>query len=253
MKRIAIVLASGSGRRFGKQPRRADDSDLPKQFLPLAGKPILLHSLKAFEASPLIDELLVVVQRQYLEMAKDLIAAEDIQKPVALIAGGRERYDSSYAGVLAIEAEEAHVLIHDAARPLVSQAIIERCVFALNTFSAACPAIACSDTIATVVQGPAGTELLAGSLERAALRQMQTPQAFSKSLLLKAFGLFWADPARQATDDAGIVLRYLPEQRIAIVPGEASNLKITHPHDLALAELLLNTPPEGFIGRVQGP
>jgi 2-C-methyl-D-erythritol 4-phosphate cytidylyltransferase len=232
MRTVAVVLAAGSGSRFG--------GSRPKHLAKLGGKSILEHSVSAFDRAPSIDEVLVVV-------AEDLVLATTAdltghRKLCGVIAGGVARTDSTQAAIAAIAASadsECKVLLHDAARPLVPQEAIANCVAALDTHQAAAVVVPSSDTIVEVIDGKVRRVLPRSELFRA-----QTPQGFLLSVISRAYELASADPGfaqMAATDDCGVLLRYLPDVQIQAVHGSEHNIKITYPADLAIAELLLGS------------
>jgi 2-C-methyl-D-erythritol 4-phosphate cytidylyltransferase len=223
---VAVVLGGGTGTRFG--------AALPKQLLTLNGKTLVEHCVAAFGASPGIDEILLVMPPAYHKEAKRLIG----DQVSAIIGGGATRPDSvrnalAHIGARYDEAETG-VLIHDAARPLVTQRIIADCVKALREHDAIGTAVPTSDTILAVENG-----VIAHVPPRETLYRAQTPQCFRLEIIAKAHALAAADPAFQPTDDCGVVLRYLPDVPVHIVPGSEANLKVTYPTDLAIAEALL--------------
>jgi len=234
---VAVVLGGGTGTRFG--------AALPKQLLTLDGKTLVEHCVAAFagvsrtDGAPGIDEILLVMPRAYHAEAKRLVG----DQVGAIIAGGAARSDSvrnalAYIG-LRYDQAETGVLIHDAARPLVTQRIIADCVAALNEHDAVGTAVPTSDTILTVANG-----VIAHVPPRETLYRAQTPQCFRLATIAKAHALAAADPAFQPTDDCGVVLRYLPDTPVHIVPGSEINLKVTYPSDLAIAEALLRQAAE---------
>jgi 2-C-methyl-D-erythritol 4-phosphate cytidylyltransferase len=237
MKRmVAVILGGGTGTRFG--------AALPKQLLTLNGKTLVEHCVAAFagvsraDDAVGIDEILLVMPPAYHDEAKRLV--ED--QVGAIITGGAARSDSvrnalAYIG-LRYDQAETGVLIHDAARPLVTQRIIADCMEALREHDAIGTAVPTSDTILTVENG-----VIAHVPPRETQYRAQTPQCFRLETILRAHALAAADPAFQPTDDCGVVLRYLPDTPVHIVPGSETNLKITYPSDLAIAEALLTTEP----------
>jgi 2-C-methyl-D-erythritol 4-phosphate cytidylyltransferase len=229
MRTVAVVLAGGAGERFG--PR------VPKQLLTLAGRTLLEHSVAAFERAPGVDAILVVMAAGHAERAARLLAAGGFGKLTKVIAGGETRVDSTRQAIAELGEGECDVLFHDAARPLVDQPTIAGCLDALAGCPAVGVAVPSSDTIAVVSDG-----LMTSVPRRDSLVRLQTPQGFRLSVLRRAHELAAADPAfgdLPATDDCGIVLRYLPEIGVRIVPGSEQNIKITYPRDLRIAEALL--------------
>lgn len=220
-RNIAIILAGGSGSRMGLER--------PKQFLDLAGRPVIAHSIDAFDSHPAIDEVAIVVGESFIAEVEDMVALYGWKKVRKVLPGGKERSDSSLSAIRAYADEaDANLLFHDAARPLVSEAIIDRVTEALKTHEAVGVGIASVDTI---------MELQAdGSIARVPSRRMvqrmQTPQAFRLSVITEAYRRAGADPEFEATDDCGVVLRYLPETPIHVVEGEEHNMKLTYVDDL---------------------
>lgn len=229
---IAAVLAGGVGARMG--------APSPKQLLPLEGRPIIEHSIAAFEASPDVDEIVVLMVDEYVGRIEDLVAEAGFAKVSKVLPGGATRTDTSYAALTAMSAasDDDLALLHDAARPLVRPATIAACVSALGEAGAVGVAVPSADTVVRVVPGRSGGEVIAQTPDRSALRRMQTPQGFRLGVARRAYELAMADPGLVATDDCGVVLRYLPEEEVRIVPGEESNIKVTNPGDVELAETL---------------
>jgi len=231
---VAVVLGGGAGTRFG--------AHLPKQLLTLNGKTLVEHCVAAFagvpriDGAPGIDEILLVMPPAYHDEAKRLVGSQ----VGAVIAGGAARSDSVRNALAHIGARYdpagTGVLIHDAARPLVTRRIIADCLAALKEHDAIGTAVPASDTILAVEDG-----VIAHVPPRETLYRAQTPQCFRLATIAKAHALAAADPAFQPTDDCGVVLRYLPGTPVHIVPGSETNLKVTYPSDLAVAEALLRT------------
>ena len=223
---VAVVLGGGVGTRFG--------AALPKQLLLLDGKTLVEHCVAAFAAAPGVDEILLVMPPAYHEEAKRLVG----DQVSGIIEGGATRSDSVRGALAHIAAahppDETGVLIHDAARPLVTQRIIADCISALNKHDAIGTAVPTADTILAVENG-----VISHVPARETLYRAQTPQCFRLATIAKAHALAAADPAFQPTDDCGVVLRYLPEVPVHIVPGSETNLKVTFPTDFAIAEALL--------------
>jgi 2-C-methyl-D-erythritol 4-phosphate cytidylyltransferase len=249
MRTVAVVLAGGSGQRFG--------SGLPKQLLPLNGRTLIEHSVAAFEEAPDVAAVLVVIATGHSRQVAELLKAGGYQKVMGVIEGGASRPDSTRRAIAELSRtelsrtepgrtepgrtepgrEECDVLFHDAARPLVDQRIIADCVRALRTHEAVGVAVPTSDTIVIV-----DNDVMTSMPRRDRLRRCQTPQGFRLQVIRRAYELAQADPAftdLASTDDCGVVLRYLPEVTIAVVPGSERNLKITYPDDLRVAESLL--------------
>jgi 2-C-methyl-D-erythritol 4-phosphate cytidylyltransferase len=232
MRTVAVVLAGGAGQRFG--------SGLPKQLLPLAGRTLIEHSVAAFEEAPDVAAILVVMAAGHAGQVADLLAADGFGKVMGIIEGGVTRPESTWRAIAELGDEECDVLFHDAARPLVDQRIIADCVAALRTHEAVGVAVPASDTMVIVDDD----NIMTGMPRRDQLRRCQTPQGFRLQVIRRAYELARADPAftdQSSTDDCGVVLRYLPEVPVAVVPGSERNMKITYPHDLRVAESLLRS------------
>ena len=223
MKNYAVILASGIGSRFG--------GDTPKQYLKINNKTIFEYSIEAFEKNKNIDEIIVVVNEKYNEFSKNIISKNNYRKINKVLNGGKLRKDSSYIAVNSINDSSANILIHDCARPLVSQKIIDACIEALSEHYAVGVAIPTSDTIIKV-ENNAIKEIPS----RKDLMQIQTPQCFKLSVIKKAHELSKDDS--DFTDDCGLVLKHNLAP-IHIVEGEDSNIKITYKKDIELAKEIL--------------
>lgn len=222
---VAVLLAGGSGRRMGGPE--------PKQFIKIAGRTILEHSIRAFSQHEGIDEIVIVAHADYIERICQV--ASPYPKVKHVVPGGKERYDSSLAAIRCYQAN-VNLLIHDAVRPLVSQRIISDCLEALKHYKAVDVAIPCTDTIVEV-----NTEgHICHITPRAQLRNVQTPQCFCLETIAEAYRIGLSDPGFITTDDCGVVHRYLPNEPIFVVEGETTNIKVTYPEDLILAEKILS-------------
>jgi 2-C-methyl-D-erythritol 4-phosphate cytidylyltransferase len=237
MRMVAVVLAGGSGQRFG--------AGVPKQLVRLDGRTLIEHCVAAFDQAPGVDEVLVVMPPGRTADAGKLLASSGgagYRKVAAVIEGGTGRPDSARQAIAAIRARlpegeaDCGVLLHDAARPLVDQRIIADCVSALRDADAVGVAVPTSDTIVVASDG-----VMTRMPRRESLLRCQTPQAFRLSVIARAHELAGADPDFTPTDDCGVVLRYLPEVPIRVVAGSEHNIKVTYPRDLAIAEVLLKT------------
>lgn len=224
MKWGAVVVAAGRGTRMG-----ASDN---KPYLTLAGRPVLAHSLEAFGRSPSVESVVIVVAPGEEEKAEAVVRELDpaLRKVRAIVPGGAERQDSVFAGLSALGTEG--VLVHDAARPLVTSEQIEACCREAERHGASALAVPVKDTIK--VEGERG--FMTATPDRSTLWAVQTPQAFVRAELLEAHRLAKAEGAA-ATDDTMLLERM--GRKVAIVRGDYANLKITTPEDLPIAELLL--------------
>ncbi len=229
MRMVAVVLGGGVGQRLG--------AGLPKQLMRLAGRTLIEHCVAAFEQAPGVDEILVVMAGGYTGQVEALLADAGYRKVSAVIEGGVTRPDSTRVALAAIartQPGEAGVLLHDAARPLVDGRIIADCVASLRVHDAAGVAVPASDTMVVTENG-----VMESMPRRETLLRCQTPQCFRLSVITRAHELAAADPDFVPTDDCGVVLRYVPDVKVHIVPGSERNIKITYPQDLAIAAALL--------------
>lgn len=225
MRIAAIVPAAGLGKRMG--------SDQEKQFLELAGKPIIVHTLMALSLNPNISEIYLVTLKEKVEYGRrELVEKYQLAKVSQIVAGGAQRQDSVANGLLALQTIPDLILVHDGVRPLVSQDTINRVIAAAQEFGAAIAALPVKETIKAVD----ADGLVRHTLERSQLWTVQTPQVFRYQLFKEAL-----KQAQQqnfyATDEAGLVERI--GHPVKVVPGNPENIKITTPEDLAIAEYWL--------------
>lgn len=218
----AIIVAAGSGQRF--------NSEIPKQFIEISGKQIVVHSIERFASCDLIDSIIVIVPEDEVEQFSEQQAVQSITKVTAIVAGASTRSASVFAGFSAVDPATEIVAVHDGARPLVTSEEITRTIERARETGAACLTAPVVDTIKEVAEG-----WIMGTVDRRRLRRAMTPQAFRYALLMEAFA------GRELSDDITDEC-YLVEQlghKIASVPGGSRNIKITHAEDLTLAELFL--------------
>jgi 2-C-methyl-D-erythritol 4-phosphate cytidylyltransferase len=216
------VAAAGSGERFG--------ADRPKAFARLGGRPLLAESLERFETSRWIDGIVLVVPAGWEEPAILLTEELGAGKVTSCVAGGASRAESVRLGVAEVPEEAAVILVHDAARPLVGDEVIERVLAPLSEgWDGAVPGLPIADTVKRA--GPDGT--VTETVDRAGLYRAQTPQAFAAEFFRRAL----AGATNDATDCAGIVER--AGGRVRVVEGDPRLLKVTTPDDLAAVEALL--------------
>ena len=212
MTAAAIIVAAGRGQRAG--------GDLPKQWQMLLEQPILHHTLAAFQKHPDISQIVMVLHRDDMARGADLVG-------VSIVEGGADRAASVRAGLAAVDRVD-HVLIHDVARPLVTQQIISDVLRALRHASAAAPAVPVTDALWTGENGK-----VTGTQDRTGLFRAQTPQGFERAAIFAAH----AAHNGAAADDVEVARASGLE--IAIVPGDEDNLKITLPGDFARAERIM--------------
>lgn len=222
MSVAALIVAAGRGTRAG--------GAIPKQYQPLAGKPVLTHTLWALLSHPQVTDVVLVVHPE--DRASHLLTV-DLPKETICVDGGATRDASVRAGLAALPATTAHVLIHDAARPLVPEAVISRVLDALDTSPGAAPALAVTDALWRGANGQ-----VAGTQDRSGLWRAQTPQGFRADAIRAAHAAYAARPPMQiAADDVEVARRAGLD--VAIVAGHEDNLKITLPADFARAEAIL--------------
>jgi len=220
----AVIVAAGRSTRM----QGAD-----KQFLELAGTPVLQHTLAAFEkAGRIAGIVLVIAPEKYRDSGPGAFRSWGLNKLIAVVPGGNTRQQSVLNGLLAIPFNCRTVLIHDGARPLVTVGEIETVVAAAGEYGAATLAVPVKDT----VKESDGQGFVASTPNRELLWLTQTPQGFSYQLLLEAHRL--AGPSAAATDDASLV--EAAGHRVKLVPGSYRNIKITTPEDIYIAEALLS-------------
>lgn len=237
MRTVAVVLAGGSGLRLG--------GAAPKQLLLLAGRTLLEHSVAAFEHAPGVSEIVVVMPAGFVAEARQVLDGR-YGKLTEIITGGADRPGSTRRAIDLLSGShfgpDCNVLFHDAARPLVDQRIIADCVAGLATCQALGVVAPTADTIVETAGG-----VMISMPPRDSLGRCQTPQGFRLSVIRRAYQLADTDTsavAVRATDDCGMILRYLPEIEVRVVPGSERNLKITYPDDLRIAESLLAADQE---------
>ena len=219
----AIIVAAGSGKRLA--------SDTPKQFIVLAGKPVIIHTLERFEACAEIDQIVLVLPAENLADLRASVERFGISKLVSVVPGGASRAESVKCGLDAVDPATDVVAVHDGARPLVTPDEISRTVAAARNIGAACLAAAVTDTI-KVVSG----DMITSTVDRTKLRRALTPQAFRYDILRRALSENMLDDS--VTDECSLVEKLGIE--IAAVAGSPRNIKITHREDLVLAEAFLN-------------
>lgn len=226
---VGVILAGGTGQRVGL--------NIPKQLVKIAGKAILQHTLEVFDKAPSLSEIIVMMAPGFEAEAEKIAAAVQPVKPVRVLSGGASRPETTCLALAAIDDDAAEVVLHDAVRPLISVAIIEECCRTLVHHRAVDVAIPSSDTIIMVTERN-GEDFIDAIPPRASLRRGQTPQAFRVGVLRQAYAVAAQDPDFAATDDCGVVRRYLPEIPIRVVAGAEENLKVTQPIDIHLADKL---------------
>ncbi|HEX8136139.1 MAG TPA: 2-C-methyl-D-erythritol 4-phosphate cytidylyltransferase [Pyrinomonadaceae bacterium] len=230
---VAIIAAAGQGKRMGG--RRA------KQFLELAGTPIIIHTLKRFEQCPAVDEVFVVLPAADAASFLALAAPYGLRKLSRVVVGGATRAESVWRALQAVRAATAHVVaVHDGVRPFVTPEEIARTIALADETGAAILTAPATDTIKEVENGE-----VRRTLARASLRHALTPQCFRYALLRRAYeeASDLLSAAADITDDSALVERL--GHRVTVVEGDARNIKITRPADIAVAEIILKQMSDG--------
>ena len=225
MKVTAIVLAAGTGKRM--------NSNVHKQYLLMKGKPVLYYALQAFEESSVDNVVLVVGSGEIEYCKKEIVDQYGFAKVCALVEGGKERYHSVYEGLKATGGTD-YVLIHDGARPFLTQEIIERAVTSVVQYQACVVGMPVKDTIKLVDDENFAKE----TPNRANVWQVQTPQAFAYELVYDAYTRMLNSDETGITDDAMVVER-MTDCKVKLIEGSYRNIKITTPEDLLIAEAYL--------------
>jgi len=218
----AILVAAGDSRRMG----------FDKLFAMIAGRPIIAHTIHAFERADCVGEIIVVARKDRLDEIKTIVRDGNFKKIGSILSGGKHRQDSVRAGLDHLEAGAKYVAVHDAARPLITTELIDLVFEQCRIHAAASLAEPISDTLKY-----ADSEFfVAGAVDRHQLYAMQTPQVFERRLIEDAYKAVYAENA-SVTDEVSAVERL--GRKVILVPNEDLNFKITYPRDLALAEFVL--------------
>lgn len=226
MKSTAIVLAAGQGKRM--------NSKVQKQFLLIKGKPVLYYSLSCFQNSREIEEIIVVTGKESINFCKqEIIEAYGFSKVKAVIPGGKERYDSVYAGLCACE-DSDYVFIHDGARPFLSNDMIRRGKEAVLDYGACVIGMPSKDTIKIADENG----MVESTPSRNKVWNIQTPQIFSYTAIREAHEKARQQNMADITDDAMVIERF-GNMKIKLVEGSYKNIKITTPEDIVVAEKIL--------------
>ncbi len=227
MKNIGVILAGGKGTRFG--------SSIPKQFIRVAGKQIIEHTISTFQDSNYIDEIAVVTHKGYINDIKEIVNKNNFSKVRKILNGGSTRNESSLSAINAYwqenNKEETNLIFHDAVRPFISERILRDINSELSNYNAIDVAVPSTDTIIEVKNS-----VISNIPDRNNLMNGQTPQAFYLPVIKKAYDIGMNDPNFKATDDCGVIKKYLPKEKIFVVEGEETNIKITHELDLFIAD-----------------
>ena len=230
-KIVAVCLAAGQGKRM--------ESKVQKQYLLIQDKPVLYYALKAFQDSPVEEVVLVVGAGEEIYCKEEIVNKYGFTKVKAVVAGGKERYHSVFHGLQAVK-EADYVLIHDGARPFLTQEIIERCISGAKEYKACVAGMPVKDTI-KLADHEGNIE---STPERSRVWMIQTPQAFEYSLIKEAYSVLIEQEDKgiktsiPVTDDA-MVVEYFLNQKVHLVYGSYENIKITTPEDMRIAEFFL--------------
>lgn len=227
MKCTAIILAAGQGKRM--------KTKVQKQFLMLQGKPLLYYSLACFQKSDEIQEIVVVTGKESIDYCRsEIIEKYRFTKVKSIAEGGKERYDSVYAGLEACSADTDYVFIHDGARPFVTEDIIKRTKEVAVTYQACIAGMPSKDTVKIIDEN----NMVSATPERSRVWSVQTPQVFLYSLIKEAHDTARSVSMQGITDDAMVVEQY-KNTPVHIVEGAYENIKITTPEDILVAEKIL--------------
>ena len=230
-KIVAICLAAGQGKRM--------ESKVQKQYLLIKDKPVLYYALKAFQDSVVEEVVLVVGAGEEEYCRTEIVEKYAFDKVKAIVAGGKERYHSVFEGLQVVKNAD-YVLIHDGARPFLTQEIINRCIKGAEEYKACVAGMPAKDTIKLADDD----QNIASTPERSKVWLIQTPQAFEYSLIRDAYTILIEQEkqgrktAIPVTDDA-MVVEYFLKQRVHLVYGSYENIKITTPEDMRIAEVLV--------------
>lgn len=224
---VAIVLSAGRGSRM--------KSDIQKQYLNVAGKPVIYYSLKQFEDFPEIDEVILITGEAELEYCREQIVEKyGLKKVKKIVPGGKERYHSVYQGLCAVEKCD-YVFIHDGARPFLDGTILKRVMEAVRENDACVVGMPVKDTIKIADE----TQFANTTPDRSRVWMIQTPQVFYYPLIKKAHDQLMQQEVSGITDDA-MVLERMTGKQVKLVEGSYRNIKITTPEDLLIAEAFLS-------------
>lgn len=222
----AIILAAGRGTRM--------KAEMNKQYLLLKGRPIIAHTIDVFEKSPLIDEIILVINKNDIEVCKkNILEKYKFKKVKKVIIGGKERQRSVYNGILEVNEEAEIILIHDGARPIVSEQIIERCINGAKKHGAVSAGVPIKETIKIMK----ADRFVDFTPKRENVWITQTPQAFKTETIKKAHEIAIEENIL-GTDDA-MLIEYMGE-KVKMVEGDYENIKITTPEDLMTVEAILS-------------
>lgn len=223
----AVVLSAGQGKRM--------ESSVQKQYIELKGKPVIYYSLKVFEDSPVIDDVVLVVgsgQKEYV--LKEIVEKYQLLKVKTVVCGGKERYHSVWQGLNALPEKNGYVFIHDGARPFVDEGILRRAYETVEKYRACVAGMPSKDTIKLVDDETFALE----TPKRKYMWIVQTPQVFETDLILEAYSRLMREDCVNVTDDA-MVVEQMMQVPVKLFEGSYENIKITTPEDLTVASAFL--------------
>lgn len=228
---VAVVLAAGQGKRMG--------TSVQKQYIELEGKPLIYYALRTFQESEIIDAVVLVVGKGQVSYAENEIRLKyDFSKVRAIVEGGKERYDSVWKGLKAVDLkqEDSYIFIHDGARPFVDEGILRRGYETVERFRACVAGVPSKDTVKVADQDG----FAVNTPERKYVWIIQTPQVFERSLIMEAYARLMEEEHADVTDDAMAVERMM-KLPVKMFEGSYQNVKITTPEDLEIAKVFLRT------------
>ena len=223
MKFGAIIAAGGSGTRFG--------SSIPKQFVDVCGIPVIAHTIGKFQKSAYIDEIVIVTHKDYVVFCNDIAKEMNFTKVTTIIEGGADRQESVFKGLKSSNCE--YVLIHDAARPMISTEDIDKCCNYLEEYDCCSVGSKVVDTLKISEDG----QFIDATLDRSKVWAIETPQCFRKDVIIKCHKNAVFDRVA-ATDDCMLAEKY--GYKVKLIESQTNNIKITNQRDLLVAEVLLN-------------
>ena len=222
MKRYAIIVAGGKGLRMG--------GELPKQFIPIEGRPVLMRTLDTFHACDESIQIILVLPRDHQDYWRELCVQYQFAVPHRIADGGATRFHSVQNGLSLVDAPEALVAVHDGVRPFVSHEVISRCYAEAEAHGAVVPVIPVVETVRQLTDEGSVT------VDRNAYRLVQTPQTFCATMLRRAYEQPYTDAF---TDDASVVEAL--GEAVTLVDGNRENIKLTTPFDLIVAKALVDS------------
>lgn len=220
----AIIVAGGKGKRMR--------SSIPKQFMPICGKPVLYYTIRNIAVSGFVEEIILVLPGEYMRSSLlDSCIPEGLSVPIRFQEGGAERQNSVFKGLQALDRDVEIVMVHDGVRPFVKSVLIKDCFDKLGDCDGVIPAIRMKNTLKKVKNG-----IVESTLDREQVVGAQTPQVFKKDVLIRAYQYAIKNNI-YGTDDASLV--EMVGGRVCVVEGDEMNIKITTPFDVAFAEWIL--------------